>query len=129
MHKIGISLYKYIINLTPEKRTTALLLGMVILFGMVAYFAWKINQKEHAQIIFEKSTKLDTCESRNIRYLIEKESLQLVIYNLKIDSAITSTSNELRIVKELADQVKETENKVKKTTSIINKKLNHLNEK
>jgi len=124
-----IKLYKYIINLTPEKRSVALLLGMVLLFGFIAYYTNKKNEKINLEVKNKLIKELDTCMIKNYHYLQNKESLQNLIVKLKIDSAVTSTSAEIVLAQSLAKEIKEVEIKVKKQSRSLNNKLNKLNEK
>lgn len=124
-----IKLWKYIINLSPEKRTTALLLGMVIIFGIVTYYTNKKNEKVNLEVKTKLVKELDTCMVKNYNFLQDKESLQNIIFKLKIDSAVTSASSEIKLAKSLAKEIKKTVVKISKTTNSLNNKLNKLNEK
>lgn len=129
MLKTLTNILKYFVNLSDVKRVI-FFMGASIMF--LTYFFIKRdtqNQKQHLEIKNSYIKRLDTCELKNTRYLTEKESLTNVIFNLKIDSAVTSASKEIEYAKKLANQVKQTEKKVKKTTNSLNKKLNQLNEK
>ena len=122
-----IKLWKYIINLSPEKRTTALLVSIVILFGIVTYYTNIKNEKVNLEAKTKLVKELDTCMTKNYNFLQDKESLQNIIFKLKIDSAVTSASSEILLAKSLTKEVKKVETNVKKTTRSLNNKLNKLN--
>ena len=118
---------KYFTNLSDVKRVI-FFMSLSIIF--LTYFFIKRdgqNQAQHSELKVEYKKRLDTCEVKNVKYLSEKESLQNIIFQLKIDSAVTSASSEIKLAKDLAKEVKKVEIKVKKTTRSLNNKLNKLN--
>jgi hypothetical protein len=121
-----IKFLKYVTNLTPEKRTTLLLFGFVLISGFVAYHAYRTNEKSHLEIKTNLKQKLDTCEV--VSFMLDKriDSLNKEVFFLKIDSAIKSSSVDIALVKQIADDLKNKEKKINTTVNKINKQVKNL---
>lgn len=121
------NILRWFTNLNDEKRVIAFM-GAAIIF-LTFFFIKRDNQNQAQQreLKVEYKRRLDTCEIKNNKYINDKESLQNIIFNLKIDSAVKESSREVENVKVLVDKVKNSEKNIVNKTYRINKKLNKLN--
>lgn len=92
-------------KLPANKQVVYLLFSMCFLFGGIAYYAWKTNQREHQQIVNEKALKLDTCESKNIQYLKEIEYWKDSLYSEKV-KCLNKELEQVKSIKSNVDLIK-----------------------
>lgn len=127
--KETFNIWKYIINLSPEKRSIAVIVAFLIITTLIAYYKDKANQEFHIEMkknLVEREAK---CIEKLNRITIEKDSMMLRINHLIIDSAVTQLTNDLQTISKMAKNVKASEKNItNKANKIKNKQEEILNE-
>ncbi len=109
-------------KLPASKQIIYLLLAVSSIFGGIAWYAWKINEKQHLDILNEKTTRLDTCENKNIIFLNQIEYWKDSLYSEKVKNL----NEELQQMKGLSDNVKSIEKNIIKTNNNIKNKQHKI---
>ncbi len=119
-------IWKYLIDLSPVKRTNALMLGMILLFGYATFVLARNNEYQHKTLKLQYEQRLDTCDSRFQKLVASNDTLKRLLYEAKLESA----TKELDYIKKIYEKTEQSKkdifynvNKIQKQQKLIKTKI------
>lgn len=119
-------IWKYLIDLSPVKRTNALMLGMILLFGYATFVLARNNEYQHKTLKLQYEQRLDTCDSRFQKLVTSNDTLKRLLYEAKLESA----TKELDYIKKIYEKTEQSKkdifynvNKIQKQQKLIKTKI------